>query len=222
MSSLDCLALGYLCLMLVPELPQPWLAKVMRNKFPEICTWTQEWRSEVFGPETGLEDAFTERSPAQTKKSRLPWKVPASGGVAAVGGTFLSNIADSIPIVGKLRRNTRMRRHGGKASEGDEISSWQTITVLSSLLASVGLVAGYMFYQGLIPSPISEEPEKRRGGGFGAFGEAGDMLSLYANQMDRQLNQQQRMERDMNEPHAVPIVEVEVGPDGVRSTEAVA
>lgn len=43
-SSLDCLVLAYLSLMLVPELPQPWLAKTMQRKFPDMCTWMAELR----------------------------------------------------------------------------------------------------------------------------------------------------------------------------------
>lgn len=220
MSSLDCLALGYLCLMLVPELPQPWLAKTMRRKFPDLCTWTQGLRREVFGPDVGIEEALTPDK-KEKKRNQLPWKAPANGGVMGVGGVFLSSIADSIPIVGQLRRNTRMRQHGGKTPEEEESSEWRTLTVLSSILAGVGLVAGYMFHQGLIAFPSSEEPEKLRGGGLGAFGEAGDMLSLYANQMDQQVHQQRIMEREMSGSQTVPVVEVEVGPDGVKSNESV-
>jgi sorting and assembly machinery component 37 len=135
---------------------------------------------------------------------------------------FLSSVADSIPFVGQSRRNTRMRQYGGKTPEKEESSEWRTLTVLSSMLAGVGLVVGYMFHQGMISFPSSEEPEKRRGGGLGAFGEAGDMLSLYANQMDQQVHQQRIMEKEMSGSQTVPLVEVEIGPDGVRSNESVA
>ena len=219
MSSLDCLALGYLSLMLIPELPQPWLRRTMRTKFPGFCAWTKELRREVFGPDAWIEYAL---SPKENEKSHLPWKAPVNNGVVAIGGMFLSSVADSIPVFGQLRRNTRMRQHGGKTPEEEESSSWRAITVLSSILAGVGLLAGYMFHQGMISLPSSEEPERSRGGRLGAFGEAGDMLSLYANQMDRQVSQQRQMEREMGGSQAVPIVEVEVGPDGIRSNDSVA
>jgi sorting and assembly machinery component 37 len=218
LSSLDCLALGYLSLMLVPELPQPWLAKTMRRKFPDLCTWTNELRREVFGRDVGVEW----KSPVESKRSHLPWKAPANSGVVGVGGLFLSSVADSIPIFGQLRRNTRMRQHGGKTPEEEQSSEWRTLTVLSSILAGVGLVAGYMFHQGMISFPSSEEPNKRSGGGLGAFGEAGDMLSLYANQMDRQVYRQRQLEREMSGSQAVPVVAVEIGQDGVRSNDSIA
>jgi sorting and assembly machinery component 37 len=227
-SSLDCLALGYLSLMLVPELPQPWLAKTMRRKFPDLCTWTKELREEVFGPDVEIYDALPKSGEdIANKRSRgkghLPWKAPVNGGVVGVGSMFVSSVADSIPIVGQLRRNTRMRQHGGKTPEEEQSSSWQTLTVFSSILAGVGLVAGYLFHQGILSFPSAEEPEKQRGGaGLGIFGEAGDMLSLYANQMDFQVQRQRQMEMEMNGSQSVPVVEVEVEKDGVRSRETVA
>ncbi|KAI4269069.1 MAG: hypothetical protein L6R38_007608, partial [Xanthoria sp. 2 TBL-2021] len=35
MTSLDCLALGYLALAMVPEVPQPWLSNKMKQKYPD-------------------------------------------------------------------------------------------------------------------------------------------------------------------------------------------
>lgn len=228
-SSLDCLALGYLSLMLVPELPQPWLAKTMRRKFPDLCTWTKELREEVLGLDVDIHDALPRSGKdVAEKRSRgkghLPWKVPVNGGVVGVGSMFLSNIADSIPVVGQLRRNTRMRQHGGKTPEEEQSPSWQALTVLSSILTGAGLVAGYMFHQDFISFPSSEEPEKekRGGAGLGAFGEAGDMLSMYANQMDYQVQKQRQMEMEMSGSQAIPVVEVEIEKDGVRSREMVA
>ena len=205
--------------MLVPELPQPWLTKTMRRKFPDLCTWAKELRGEVFGPAVGIEDALIGKFPEE-KESHLPWKAPANGGVVGVGGMFLSNVVDSIPVVGQLRRNTRMRQHGGKTPENEQSSSWQTLTVLSSLLGGVGLVAGYMFHQGIISFPSAEETEKQKAGaGLGAFGEAGDMLSMYVNQMDYQAQRQRQMEMEMGGEQKSPVVEVEVGSDGVRTNE---
>ena len=227
-SSLDCLALGYLSLMLVPELPQPWLAKTMRKKFPDLCTWTKELKDEVFGPFVEMEDALPKNGEDMEQKisrgkGHLPWKMPSNNGAVGVGSMFLSSVADSIPVVGQLRRNTRMRQHGGKTPEEEQSSSWRALTVLSSLLASVGLVAGYMFHQGIISFPSSEEPEKKKARtGLGAFGEAGDMLSMYANQMDYQVQRQRQIEAEVSGRHPIPIVELEVGPDGVRGIETVA
>ncbi|KAL8870670.1 MAG: hypothetical protein Q9198_007579, partial [Flavoplaca austrocitrina] len=37
MTSLDCLALGYLALALVPDVPQSWLKQMMKRKYPDLC-----------------------------------------------------------------------------------------------------------------------------------------------------------------------------------------
>jgi len=191
-SSLDCLVLGHLSLMLLPELPQPWLSKIMRSKFPDLCSWTEALSASVFGPEVTLDDAFLSRSSLRAEKEQrdgkaiLPWKAPDNGGVIGVSGVFLSGIADSIPVVGQLRRNTRMRQHGGKPPQDEQSSSWQTLTLVGSLIAGVGLIVGYAFHSGLISLSSMEEAEEERRNGLGSLGEAGAALSMYADHMDAQ------------------------------------
>ena len=41
-SSLDCLALGYLSLMLVPDVPMMWLREGMESRWPALCGFV--WR----------------------------------------------------------------------------------------------------------------------------------------------------------------------------------
>jgi sorting and assembly machinery component 37 len=179
--------------MLLPDLPQPWLSKIMRNKFPNLCSWTEALSASVFGPEVTLGDAFptpsnrSEKTPSE--KAILPWKAPDDGGVIGVGGVFLSGVADAIPILGQLRRNTRMRQHGGKTPEDEQSSSWQTLTLVSGLIASVGLMVGYAFHSGLISLSANEEAEEEmnKATGLGSFGEAGAALMMYADQMDTQV-----------------------------------
>lgn len=216
-SSLDCLALGYLSLMLVPDLPQPWLAQTLRKKFPALCAWAEELRKTVFGPDVTIHDAFLTqlgdseldlRLKRLRSRGHLPWKAPDNGGVVGVGGVFLSAVADGIPVIGQLRRNTRMRQHGGQTTDdGVESSSFQYLTVIASVVAGLGAVAGYMFHQGLISFGDGEEAKKGNGG-LGAFGEAGAALGFYANQMDEQVRRQRAMER--NDSHGEPIVEIDV------------
>ena len=78
-----------------------------------------------------------------------------------------------------------------------------------------------MFHQGLISSPWSEEEKESNDGGLDAFGEAGAALSVYANNMDAQVQQLRMMER--NYSHGEPVGEVDVNVDrgAVRSTDTV-
>jgi len=209
-TSLDCLVLGYFSLMLLPELPQPWLSKAMKAKFPELCAWTEALSESVFGPETTLEDAFLatpEEGSEMNPPSRriLPWKAPDNGGLLGVGGVFVSGMVDTIPIIGQLRRNMRMRQHGGKTYEEDQSSSWQTLSLVGGLIAGVGLLAGCAFQSGLV-SLTTTEAEKRKPAGLGGLGEAGAALGVYADQMDAQV----RLDRPapIENLTAEPVIEV--------------
>lgn len=223
-SSLDCLALGYMALMLTPELPQPWLAKTMQAKFPGLCKWTEELKVEVYGKErTTLEDASPVATTdadldARLKRLRgrghLPWMPPYNRDAISVGSVFLSSLAGSIPVVGQLSKNTRTKQHGKPSQNETQGTSWQYWGLAGSLITTLGLVGGYMFQQGLLSLP-GEKPEKQRSVGLGAFGEAGEALGLYANQLDAAAQQQRMLEQSQGEP----IVEIEVERDGISSTE---
>lgn len=79
-SSLDCLAFGYLALMLFPAVPQAWLKETISAKFPRIAAYVRKLRKDVFSDEdigaaqvwaitTGAANAVTEK----TQGSLLPW-----------------------------------------------------------------------------------------------------------------------------------------------------
>lgn len=48
-TTLDCLAFGYLSLMLVPEVPRPWLRELMRRRYDCLCVFVDGVRDELFG-----------------------------------------------------------------------------------------------------------------------------------------------------------------------------
>jgi sorting and assembly machinery component 37 len=223
-SSLDCLALGYLSLMLVPELPQPWLAQTMRRRFPDICSWVEDLSSQIFGGPVDADDAFLttrdEFTPLKGGKSSLPWVAPSNGGMVGVGSVFLSSIADSIPLVGQLRRNTRMRQHGGKTHKSElESSSWQSISTIGSLVAGLGMGIGYLFYQGLISLPAGESNRyENTGSGYNDFGDAGEILGIYSNKVDVET---QKQEAGENRGMPVTEVDIEFKPGGVTVTDRV-
>lgn len=207
-STLDCLVLGFLSLMLMPELPQPWLARAMKAKYSKLCRWTEEMGTKVFGGDVRVEDAFPTESLEREKKKGLPWRAPSNRDVLTVGGVFLSGIADSVPVVGQLRRNTRMRQHGGKTPEDDTQSlAWQRLVTVGSAIAGAGILVGYLFQQGILSLPSYEADEKRDNRTFGDFGEAGDLLSDYANQMSYEAQLQREMQ---GHAQGAPVAEVDV------------
>ncbi|KAA8575905.1 hypothetical protein EYC84_006070 [Monilinia fructicola] len=158
MSSVDCLALGFMSLMLYPNLPQPWLAKTMRKKFPDLVEWVEELKNEVLGGAVNVDDAMLTKSAnanaVQQKKMHLPWQAPESRGILNVGGVFLANLADSMPIVGQRRKDNRMRRYSGEETGKDTGSQlWRYVATVGGLVAAVGLVTGYALHQGLMQLP---------------------------------------------------------------------
>lgn len=48
-TSLDCLAFGYLALMLVPEVPRPWLRDLIRRRYECLSLFVDEIRDEIYG-----------------------------------------------------------------------------------------------------------------------------------------------------------------------------
>ncbi|CZT07782.1 related to translocase of outer mitochondrial membrane complex, subunit TOM37/Metaxin 1 [Rhynchosporium agropyri] len=225
-SSLDCLVLGYLSLMLVSELPQPWLSRTMREKFPALCAWTQELRETCFGKDSvRLEDAFLIESKdseldARLKRLRskghLPWSRPCNRGVVDVGGVFLSGLVESVPVVGTWSKSTRMRNHGGSAVEEEGNGAWRYWGLLGSLVAGLGMGVGLLLHQGVISLPGEESETKKQIRRPRDMGHLGAALGFYGNKSD--LTRQSTIE---NEPHGEPVVEVEVGGGMVRSTETV-
>jgi len=195
-------------------LPQPWLAKTMKKKFSGLCEWTEELRITIFGASVTLRDAFltgpehAEDDMHPSTKTHLPWKPRNTGGAVGVGSMFLSSLTDTIPLVGQFRRNTRMRQHGGKIHEDEaQSSSWKYAGLVGSVIASLGLVAGYMFHEGLLPYASPEEDQKKEG--LGAFGEAGEALSFFATAMDADAERQRRMENSTG-AYGEPVMEVGV------------
>ncbi|PVH84670.1 hypothetical protein DL98DRAFT_528107 [Cadophora sp. DSE1049] len=228
-SSLDCLVLGYLALMLVPELPQPWLSRTMKEKSPGLCTWTEELCETVFGKEkVTLEDAFLVSSSeseldVRLKRLRgrnhLPWKPPYNRGALDVGSVFLSSLAESIPVVGQLSKSTRMKPHGkGKEDEVQGASSWRYLGLVGSVIAGLGMGIGYMLHQGIISISGDESERWREGQRPSDLGHLGEALGFYGNQTDMMAQRQRAME---SQPHGEPVVEVEVGGGMVRTAETV-
>lgn len=48
-TTLDCLAFGYLSLMLVPEVPRPWLRDLMRRRYDCLCVFVDSVRDHLYG-----------------------------------------------------------------------------------------------------------------------------------------------------------------------------
>lgn len=111
-SSLDCLAMGYLTLALLPELPQPWLAGKMRLSFERLCGYADNLRGLFYNvppddynepkmntDSVAADNPFAEQHQPQVREA-LPW---------VVSSVLLNNALESLPFVKQLRSTARLR-----------------------------------------------------------------------------------------------------------------
>ena len=171
-SSLDCLALGYLSLAMIPDLPQSWLAEGMRERYPDLCRYVEDGVQEIFGGEVALEDALpnsTENqsaTPWEQSKITLPWRAPNH----KISATLLNSTLDLLPF---YKRTTVTTQSTPSPHSSDAPPHTLTSTFLPPLLASAGAlaaIAGYLVYANL----STQEPEKRK---LSDMGEAGALFA---------------------------------------------
>ncbi|KAJ5103831.1 hypothetical protein N7532_004360 [Penicillium argentinense] len=168
-SSIDCVALGYLSLALVPEMAFPWLRDAMRAKAPLLAEYTERMRQRCFG-EAPVDIAHV-FSPESAPESPLTWRAPARISVAAVGSTLLSTLADSTPFLREIRRNNSLKKAAQSEDAGlnymeknmaNIITDSSKKDMLVSIAAVVGgfaALVGYAVHTGILSREEDEEEE---------------------------------------------------------------
>ena len=174
-SSLDCLALGYLSLALIPDVPQSWLSEGLRGRYPDLCRYVEDGVKEIFGGKTTVEYALPSSTEEQSAMSQgqsetaLPWRAPEQNLISA-GASVLNSTLESVPFYKRTIITTSSIQ---PAHSTDASPHSLTSTFLPPLLASAGAVAaiaGYLLYFSL----STQEPEERR---LSDMGEAGAMFA---------------------------------------------
>lgn len=156
-----CLAFAYLALMLLPDVPRPWLKEVLQRKYAGLCEFVVEYRKKTF-PESGkvLPWADKETDPA----------VSAADSALSVVGRFVRAVVDDIPTLGREWTrwwSLRQRRVAEETStESQQLVVRRSVgeSERGLLLAGVGLtmmavnVVGlgiYWYrYRGLLGAPL--------------------------------------------------------------------
>ena len=191
-SSLDCLATGYLSLMVYPDLPHEWSKASMQTKHPKLAQYTKKMVEVFYSPPVRVSEAFDGIGEAVgagkgRQTSKLPWQTPAKASFSAIGSMVLSSIADNVPIVNQLRADRQLKQAATDPAldsydkrQLETIAQGRTREVYSQI-ATVGGVLGlfmtYLFYEGIVewPSRSRQEDDKDNNRD---FGEAGAMLGL--------------------------------------------
>ncbi|KAF2254610.1 hypothetical protein BU26DRAFT_417413 [Trematosphaeria pertusa] len=107
-SSLDCLAFGYLALMLYAPVPQAWLKETIQTKHPRIARYIQRLREELLGAEeTKAAEVWSASSGcASDAKWLLPWRRKPS---PKVSPQLARDVVSNIPLLSYIpgfQRNT--------------------------------------------------------------------------------------------------------------------
>ena len=185
LTSLDCLAIGYLALMQAPQLPLDWLRRGMKEKYPRLGKWTAVVARSTFGELTDPGHALEALHKDNGKAERsLPWQAPVRPTVATIASTILDNAMDALPIVSQLRANQQLKKSSGdpgleeyERKQMAVIARNRNRELYSQIFAagaSISTFVGYLFWVGILQLP------KRRNDNAGKrnFGAAGAMLGL--------------------------------------------
>ncbi|KAF7115317.1 hypothetical protein CNMCM5793_001953 [Aspergillus hiratsukae] len=169
-TTVDCLALGYLSLILIPDLPYSFLRSAMQAKAPRLSTYTERLRQRCYGT-VGAEvsHAFDEARRPITDATPLPWQPPQRASLATVGSTLLNTLADATPILRDIRASERLRQAAQSPDSGlsgiesqalSEYATGQKKDVFVSIAAVAGGVAAliaYMAHVGFLDISFREE-----------------------------------------------------------------
>ncbi|KAL1857499.1 hypothetical protein Daus18300_010364 [Diaporthe australafricana] len=170
-SALDCLAFGYLALMLVPDVPRPWLKDLVRRRHEALVLFVDATRDSVFGGDVA---------------SSLPW----AGGPASLAGgpgedhhqqqdhqpwaatRFVRGlVAASVPRAWALRDAPAPSSSGPGGSAGSSV-----LAVMGGGAAVLGVLGSALLYRHMPPLGAAvyrwEMPRRR------AFGAAGTMFGV--------------------------------------------
>ncbi|KAK5049456.1 hypothetical protein LTR84_004385 [Exophiala bonariae] len=180
-SSLDCLAIAYIALLQVPDLPQAWVKEALQTKYAKLSQWASEQTPRVSGSSLDATTPLKGGNGTSIAGSELPWQKPLERTPQQVLHSVLESCISSLPVVGIPYKPVELHnlRAGGnyqleKQSQLATISRRRELYVqtLISTFATLGLV-GYLSYKGILHLPrYVRQPQPRK------FGEAGALLGL--------------------------------------------
>jgi hypothetical protein len=186
-SSLDCLAFGYLSLLFYPAVPQAWLKETIQTNYPRIAAYLRRLRQDVFQNEqvdAAMVWSISTGVVMGSKASLLPWKLQSQGLGASVRACT-RELVGNLPVISSLWQAGTMAVSRPMPVSKRVRSDLPSPLFVNSLLGAatacaVGLASlaahhrrspreGELIFWALRPTT--------------GLGEAGSILSVFANQM---------------------------------------
>ncbi|KAG8533000.1 uncharacterized protein KY384_001782 [Bacidia gigantensis] len=170
-SSLDCLALGYLALAVIPEIPQAWLKEGLVTKYKNLCEYVKRRVKEVFGGPIRVDAALYPASSEQEKDTihKLPWQTPPAPSTMDKASALARSLTDGLPFTDS--KIVTASDADAKAPAHPSMSS--AVLPLSIAAAAAAAIGAYMFG----PELSSLFGPQEMGNGRQDMGEAGDVLA---------------------------------------------
>ncbi|KAK6429369.1 hypothetical protein LTR95_014483 [Oleoguttula sp. CCFEE 5521] len=179
----DCLAYGYLGLMLFPKVEQDWLAQTMRTKYPNLQRFTERMHKNL-GLSTSIEEVMAVQSgghaATDAKPASLPWRPSQQSSVVKTVTTIATELVHQIPYLGRsvqVITTTPSRK-----------PFWERYfqPLLLATLTSLTLGAYYAIATGLLVWPHGERVQifgRKRLSDYGDLGAAISGISLMGAQV---------------------------------------
>lgn len=206
-TEVDCLAYGFLSLMLYPYLPQAWLAKTMKEKHGNLVRFVERMH-EKLQLATKVEDVMdlahcvTQENVAGRRKARsmsLPWSPPAKPTILETVLRISTELVEHIPYF--KSPPTLVHLHSIRRSLWKE----HLPTIILGTIASIALGSYYAIHTGLLLWPHGEHTQifgRKRFADYGPLGAALSGIGL--------LGQQMALERPPHRQTEVDLSPVEV------------
>jgi sorting and assembly machinery component 37 len=206
-TEMDCLAYGFLSLMLFPEVPQAWLAKTMREKHGNLVRFVERMH-EKLQLATKVEDVMdlahcaTQENVRGRRKARsmeLPWSPPAKPTILETVRRISTELVEQIPYF--KSPPTVVHLHSIRRSLWKE----HLPKIILGTVASIALGSYYAIQTGLLVWPHGEHVQifgRKRFADYGHLGAALSGIGL--------LGQQMALERPPHQQAEVDVSPVEV------------
>lgn len=186
-SLLDCLAYGYLSLMLYPQMPQDWLATAIRKQYPSIAAYVERLRCDLdVDAEAEKVMALPTNGGKVEDGSNLPWVIPEKTAPGVVISFIGQDLFHRIPLVGSRSQVS------GAQSDDQETSFLRAYMpgLLGFVSTSLALFGYWVFHN-------TEWPHGERVQVFGRkrlvdYGEAGAALAALGSQLQYETAYQQQ------------------------------